>query len=267
MKTIIFYSWQSDLPNSTNRGFIQQCLEHAAREMSSDQSISVEPVIDRDTAGVPGSPDIATTILNKIDNCDVFACDVSIINPNANWRLTPNPNVLIELGYALKRLGWNYIVMIFNTAFGNVKDLPFDLRMKRVITYSAKEEEKDRTQERKSLQARLSKELKVIFAKIEKPTKENENLREVIIEKKLRNNEFVYMLLDQGLELAEIRTFMMNAKSIEDLFFNVRDLIDSDFSREGLDLSLKNQEDFAERSVNDARRLLGLEPLGWKNNR
>ena len=191
------------------------------------------------------------------------------MNPNANWRLTPNPNVLIELGYALKRLGWNYIVMIFNTAFGNVKDLPFDLRMKRVITYLAKEEEKDRTQERKNLQSSLSKELKVIFAQIEKPIIENgnKNLREGIIERKLRNNQFVYMLLDQGLELAEIRTFLMNAKSIEDLFFNVRNLIDSHFSGEGLDLSLKTQEDFAERAVNDARRLLGLEPLAWKNNR
>ena len=29
MKKIVFYSWQSDLPNSTNRGFIQQSLENA----------------------------------------------------------------------------------------------------------------------------------------------------------------------------------------------------------------------------------------------
>ena len=51
----IFYSWQSDLPNSTNRGFIQKILELVAKEIHIDHSISVEPVIDRDTSGVPGS--------------------------------------------------------------------------------------------------------------------------------------------------------------------------------------------------------------------
>jgi len=61
----IFYSWQSDLPNATNRGFIQKTLERAAKEIHIDQSISIEPVIDRDTTGVPGSPDIAATILDK----------------------------------------------------------------------------------------------------------------------------------------------------------------------------------------------------------
>ena len=32
MASIIFYSWQSDLPNSTNRGFIQAALEQAAKD-------------------------------------------------------------------------------------------------------------------------------------------------------------------------------------------------------------------------------------------
>jgi len=32
---VIFYSWQSDLPNATNRGFIQEALERAARNIRS----------------------------------------------------------------------------------------------------------------------------------------------------------------------------------------------------------------------------------------
>ena len=52
MRKTIFYSWQSDLPNATNRGFIQKTLEKAAAAISSDESIDVEPVVDRDTAGV-----------------------------------------------------------------------------------------------------------------------------------------------------------------------------------------------------------------------
>ncbi len=169
---MIFYSWQSDLPNSTNRGFIQQVLECAAKEIRADDSIAVEPVIDRDTAGVPGSPDIAATILEKIDKCDVFACDVSIINPGTGARPTPNPNVLIELGYALKRIGWSRVIMILNTEFGNLEALPFDLRMKRVLTYSAREDEENRATERKKLQKKLTVAVKEIFRHAEK-TEEN----------------------------------------------------------------------------------------------
>ena len=168
MPSIIFYSWQSDLPNSINRGLIQKALEWAARDIRSNDSITVEPVIDRDTAEVPGSPDIAATILEKIDKCDVFVCDVSIINPNATTRLTPNPNVLIELGYVLKRLGWSRIIMVLNSEFGGVETLPFDLRMKRVLTYRASEKDQDRTSTRKELQNRLSFALKEIFRHLEK---------------------------------------------------------------------------------------------------
>jgi hypothetical protein len=163
MASIIFYSWQSDLPNATNRGFIQEALERAAQAVRADDSIEVEPVIDRDTAGVPGSPDIAATILEKIDQCDVFVCDVSIINSGGGGRPTPNPNVLIELGYALKRLGWKRIVMVFNSAFASVEDLPFDLRMKRVLRYKVHEEDQQKAPERGNLRARLTTALQEIY--------------------------------------------------------------------------------------------------------
>ena len=179
MSSMVFYSWQSDLPNSTNRGFIHQALERAAKDIKGDETISVEPVIDRDTSGVPGSPDIAATILSKIDNCDVFACDVSIINHDSKNRLTTNPNVLIELGYALKRLGWNRVIMIFNTEFGEVEDLPFDLRMKRVITYSEKKKNQDRASERKKLQKQLTNALKVIYTHLDKEEGQEQDLMQL----------------------------------------------------------------------------------------
>ncbi len=108
----IFYSWQSDLPNKTNRTFIQNALKKAVINIIQDDSIKVDPVIDRDTSGVPGSPDIVDTILEKIDSCSVFAGDVSIINATSKKRKTPNPNVLIEFGYALKRLGLSHIILV-----------------------------------------------------------------------------------------------------------------------------------------------------------
>lgn len=133
----VFYSWQSDCPNSTNRGLISTALEKAVKEIRHDDTISIEPVIDRDTSGVPGSPDITESILLKIKKASVFVCDISIIDSSVN-KPSPNPNVLIELGYAIKVLGWSRLIMIMNTEFGKPSILPFDLRGRRVCTYSAK---------------------------------------------------------------------------------------------------------------------------------
>jgi hypothetical protein len=79
VKCTIFYSWQSQLPNSTNRGFIQEALEAAVRAVREDVAIEVRPEVDRDTANVPGSPNIADTIRAKIDAAEVVVCDVSIV--------------------------------------------------------------------------------------------------------------------------------------------------------------------------------------------
>ena len=163
----VFYSWQSDLPNPTNRDFIEKALENAAKAIRADDSIKVEPVIDRDTAGVPGAPDIASTIFAKIEEAQVFACDVSIINGGEKGRSTPNPNVLIELGYTLKTLGSERIIMIMNTAFGGPELLPFDLSKKRVVTYYMPKECQDRAPERKKLEAQLGTALRTIFTQIE----------------------------------------------------------------------------------------------------
>lgn len=97
----MFYSWQSDSPGNTNRNLISTALENAIDEIKNDETIEVEPVIDRDTLGIAGSPDISHSIFSKIDSTSVFVCDVSIIDSEAK-KPSPNPNVLIELGYAIK---------------------------------------------------------------------------------------------------------------------------------------------------------------------
>ena len=163
MRKTIFYSWQSDLPNATNRGFIQKTLEKAAAAISSDESIDVEPVVDRDTAGVAGSPDIAGTILNKIAEADVFVPDVSLITPREFARRCPNPNVLLELGFAVNALGWPRIVMVMNTAFGPLSDLPFDLRGRRVVPYAVADAAEGKAEQRKKLEALLKVALRGVF--------------------------------------------------------------------------------------------------------
>lgn len=107
----IFYSWQSDLPNNSNRGFIDTALQRAIKAIDQDDTAAIEPVIDRDTIGVTGSPDIAISIFAKIASADIFVADVSIINPQENGRQTPNPNALFELG-------WKNVILVMNDFFG-----------------------------------------------------------------------------------------------------------------------------------------------------
>lgn len=169
MEKIVFYSWQSDLPNSTNRGFIENALRKASEKITDDSTVEIEPVIERDTKGVAGSPDISTTILNKIDKATIFVADVSIINKDSNDRSTPNPNVLIELGYAIKNLGWENIILVMNKEYGGPELLPFDLKMRRVIVYSLTTNEKDRTVAKKILEQSFEDQICSIISSL-KPT-------------------------------------------------------------------------------------------------
>lgn len=134
MKKAIFYSWQSDLPNNSNRSFIEDCIKKAIKKLSTE-NLNLDIAIDRDTKEVSGTPDIASTIFSKIDNASIFIADISFINSDFIGRKTPNPNVLVELGYAAKTIGWNNIICIFNTDYGQIEDLPFDLRFRRPLTY------------------------------------------------------------------------------------------------------------------------------------
>jgi len=172
----VFYSWQSDLPSSGNRNFILKALENAVKAILTDEPLEVDPVVDRDTSGVSGSPDIAGTIFSKIDQAKVFVCDVSIINDSTNTRPTPNPNVLIELGYAAKTLGWERIIMVMNTAYGSPELLPFDLRARRVACYKSLEDpwnENDKKNKRKVLESGLKTALRSILTSVIETNAEN----------------------------------------------------------------------------------------------
>jgi hypothetical protein len=127
----IFYSWQSDIENKFNRNFVKDCLERAIKQLNQEFKIDDAVRLDHDTKGVTGSPDIASTILAKIEESDIFIGDITFITKSENNKYFPNPNVLIELGYALKSLGDKRVINIMNSAFGKPENLPFDLIHKR----------------------------------------------------------------------------------------------------------------------------------------
>lgn len=136
MKRTIFYSWQSDLPNNTNRGFIEDCIKKSINDVAKFIPFNLELTLDKDTFNEPGNPEIVNTILSKIENAKIFIADISIINSDSKLRKTPNPNVLFELGYASKALGWERIICIYNLDYGSFDELPFDLKHRKPIAYT-----------------------------------------------------------------------------------------------------------------------------------
>lgn len=139
MELKIFYSWQSDLPKNQNLNFIETSIKDALKRLRQQKPISLDIKLDKATRNLAGSPDIAESIFSKIGNSSIFIADISIINKDYDGlRKTPNPNVLVELGYAARSLGWEKIICVYNTDFGNYNDLPFDLRNRRILDYTSK---------------------------------------------------------------------------------------------------------------------------------
>lgn len=133
MGRTIFYSWQTDLDSKNHKNYIEKCLKMALKKLKTDALIYMD--YDRDTMGLNGSPDITSTIFDKIGKSALFVCDVSIINSFNQERKTPNPNVLLELGYAASKLGWDRVICLFDSNTGKIEDLPFDIRQKRVTPF------------------------------------------------------------------------------------------------------------------------------------
>jgi hypothetical protein len=132
----LFYSWQSDLPSDTNQRAISGCIKSAMVSIE-DELDDVKLNYDEATRDETGSPDIPATILRKISGADLFICDVTTINSNDTaTRKTPNPNVLLKLGFAVAVLGWERVIMVFNQNYGDFRlELPFDLEKRRVIPF------------------------------------------------------------------------------------------------------------------------------------
>jgi hypothetical protein len=105
----------------------------------------------------------------------LFIADISIINPNSKERKTPNPNVLIELGYAIKKLGFKNTIFIFNNYYGNPNDLPFDIRQNRILQYFFDGSNKD------EVANSLIKDLTIAIMTIEKKSISSDKIEIVYI--------------------------------------------------------------------------------------
>ena len=180
MTKTIFLSWQSDLGETRN--IIRDALDKVVKNLNRDVTLEEALRVDENTAGVAGWPEITQTILEKIEGCEVFIADITPINgPQSSFRLTPNPNVLFELGYALATgLGRARIICVVNASYlpgGDLKELPFDVRGSRPLQFSLEDparrgvakgqEDPVRTTVREDLARRLESALSSTFDAIQ----------------------------------------------------------------------------------------------------
>ena len=150
---------------------IESALENAVKRIAEDASID-EPYrelsVDKDTKNVPGSPRIFETILSKIEQASAFVADLTYCGNRVEGGPTPNPNVLIEYGYALKALSENRVISVMNSAYGEAsrESMPFDLLTRRYpISYSLRDDssETERRECRRQLSKRLEDALRAVF--------------------------------------------------------------------------------------------------------
>ena len=151
----VFYSWQSDLPNFSNRTFVEECLKKSLGDINDKYSMFLQ--LNQDTRNIPGTPDIVNTILRKIEDTYIYIADVSIVGKiYKKKKYTSNQNVMLELGYALSVLDETNVILICNTAIAGVKELAFDIEKKRLITYRLCDDNKgDKPVIKKELSAKL----------------------------------------------------------------------------------------------------------------
>lgn len=174
-KRTVFYSWQSDSPAKSNRSFIEAALRLAMKHLSAEWQLDAPLELDRDTKGVPGTPEITSTILEKIDQCAVFVGDLTFIarslpREEKAEKLVSNPNVLLEYGYALKARGTEHCVMVINTHYGAPEQLPFNLSHRRhPICYSLPPHSDQQVV--KDTRVSLAKELEKAIRKVFLPTR------------------------------------------------------------------------------------------------
>lgn len=156
----IFYSYQSDISNKLNRGFIREAINSAIERI---KDYDIDPLIEG-FYGKGGNPPLAETMLEQSRDADIFIGDVTFtsskiwqskgvaFNEDANSYLieiekpvdlkpAPNPNVLIETGYSWALKTYERTILVMNTAFDEPSKLPVDMKNIRwPITYNLSEE-------------------------------------------------------------------------------------------------------------------------------
>jgi hypothetical protein len=156
----IFFAWQLYTEATDNRSFIWDSICSACENLINEANPELSPRPEKDTEGISGTPNIVQTIFKKIDQCSMFIADVTFVGESHNGKHLPNPNVLLELGYAVKTLGWERTILVLNNAYGDADKLPFDMLQHRWPEYRGTSETQVRERRWEGLTAALNEALK-----------------------------------------------------------------------------------------------------------
>ncbi|MFZ5780409.1 MAG: hypothetical protein ACOY4R_09455 [Pseudomonadota bacterium] len=167
----VFWSWQNDYEPGVCRHFIKQALEQATKTAGEELGLedAERPEVDHDTKNTPGWAEIASTIFEKISRSAVFVADATPIGVTSEGKALPNPNVMVELGWAASELGPDRIIVVLNEASGYTPDnLPFDMRGRRTMTYNlpANADKKGKADAQKRLTRDLVEALKTNLGQV-----------------------------------------------------------------------------------------------------
>jgi hypothetical protein len=163
MDITVFYAWQSDRPEKLNHYLIRDAAREACARITADPLNDWRVTLDSDTQGTPGMCDIPNTILEKIRNCDIFLADLTLVGRTDSdpRKVLPNANVVFELGYAARRLGFKSMIGVMNEAFGKIEGQVFDIKRRSYLKYTAANTSSK--PELKAVTDKLSKDLEKII--------------------------------------------------------------------------------------------------------
>lgn len=136
----LFFSWQSE--DKKSRKTLDVALQNVVDTLD-DRGIRLEIV--HSTLGESGMPSIDQTILRKIDACDIFLADVTPVttyqkssgNGMQVSKDVPNPNVLLELGYAMSALGVGYVIIVAHQGNWLPENMPFDINHRTIYSFTS----------------------------------------------------------------------------------------------------------------------------------
>ena len=101
----LFWSWQSDTRANCNRTLIRRAIDAAVSNVAQNDPLICDYEVHEGVVNESGTPMITDVILSRIRECNVFVGDLTLVGQIGENKLTPNPNVLLEMGYAASQIG------------------------------------------------------------------------------------------------------------------------------------------------------------------
>lgn len=132
----IFYSWQSERPDSSNH--IRVMLENCIKDLT--KSLKVKIVVKDADADNRGSYDINNAVLNAILDCNITIADLTPTSHGSDGRANPNFNALFEYATARAVKGHENVLAVADISSDNINNFPFDYNHNSMIAFKGQQD-------------------------------------------------------------------------------------------------------------------------------